>query len=336
MRLSWYCTVRSLCPVCLASVATLGATYGTVSTISASGGSASVNMAAGETRTWRVESPAEANRWRHVSTHGTGVQVYLREHYFPAMSNTDTWRSNGAANSSTTMDFYGDARARTYYLTAVNTSGSVQPFTLTVDWRRYLLSVSATNGYVNASPSSGDGYYDSGVSVQLTAVPDYSYEFKNWSGSASGVANPVTVTMDGNKSVSAVFGLLARFENWSILPSLPADRRGPFDRNGPMNLPNLLSYSMAVNPLNAKTSDLPSLGQPSSGTIKFTYKRSKNIPDVNLNVFASTNLATPWTAADVRSTAVLQDGGDHEKVEATIGIPAGAARFFLRLQAEQK
>jgi hypothetical protein len=315
-----------------ASVATLGATYGSVSTINALGGSASVNLAPGETRTWRVESPAGANRWRHVSTHGTGVQVYLRENYFPAMSNTDIWRSNGAANSSTTMDFYGDTRARTYYLTAVNTSGTAQPFALTVDWRRYLLSVSSTNGYVNASPSSGDGYYDSGVSVQLTAVPAYNYEFKSWSGGASGVVNPVTVAMDGNKNVSALFSLIARYENWSALPTLPVDRRARTHRNGPFSLPNLVAYGMGLNPLSAKASDLPSITAVHSNSVKFIFRRAKGLSDVSLGVKGATNLVTgPWTAADVSNTSIT-DQGDYENVEVTVPKPAGG-RYFLRLEA---
>ena len=47
------------------------------------------------------------------------------------------------------------------------------------------------------------GGYTAGTVVQLTAVPNTGYVFSSWSGDASGTSNPVSVTMDGNKSVTA-------------------------------------------------------------------------------------------------------------------------------------
>ena len=53
--------------------------------------------------------------------------------------------------------------------------------------------------------SGSDGYYASGSTVQLTATPSAGYQFTGWSGSASGVANPLTVTMDAAKTITANF-----------------------------------------------------------------------------------------------------------------------------------
>ncbi len=39
--------------------------------------------------------------------------------------------------------------------------------------------------------------------VQLTATPDVGWSFADWSGDASGTANPLSVTMDANKAVTA-------------------------------------------------------------------------------------------------------------------------------------
>ena len=47
--------------------------------------------------------------------------------------------------------------------------------------------------------------YNNGESVQLTAVPAAGYAFSNWSGDLSGSANPATITMDGDKTVTANF-----------------------------------------------------------------------------------------------------------------------------------
>jgi len=39
----------------------------------------------------------------------------------------------------------------------------------------------------------------------LTATANAGYSFNNWSGSATGMTNPVSVTMTENKSVTANF-----------------------------------------------------------------------------------------------------------------------------------
>ncbi|MFQ5409969.1 MAG: S8 family serine peptidase, partial [Anaerolineales bacterium] len=72
------------------------------------------------------------------------------------------------------------------------------------------LAVGPTSGgNINASPSpncNGGAQYVSGTVVQLTAnaASNY-YRFNSWSGAATGTTNPVSVTMNGNKSVTANF-----------------------------------------------------------------------------------------------------------------------------------
>jgi hypothetical protein len=53
------------------------------------------------------------------------------------------------------------------------------------------------------SPSSGT--YPSGSSVEVTATPATYFRFKNWTSDATGTNNPVTVTLNKNLSVQAVF-----------------------------------------------------------------------------------------------------------------------------------
>jgi hypothetical protein len=60
-----------------------------------------------------------------------------------------------------------------------------------------------TGGTTNPTP--GTYTYDRGSSVSVTAVADNRYRLKNWSGDASGSSNPVTVTLDSNKTVKANF-----------------------------------------------------------------------------------------------------------------------------------
>ena len=58
---------------------------------------------------------------------------------------------------------------------------------------------------MNISPQQAN--YASGTEVNLTAIPDAGNSFIGWSGSATGISNPTTITMDWNKSVTAIFGL---------------------------------------------------------------------------------------------------------------------------------
>jgi uncharacterized repeat protein (TIGR02543 family) len=58
-------------------------------------------------------------------------------------------------------------------------------------------------GLGSVSPSSGS--YDAGTMVTLTATPNAGYQFSNWSGDLSGSTNPATITMDGNKNITATF-----------------------------------------------------------------------------------------------------------------------------------
>jgi putative hemolysin len=53
-------------------------------------------------------------------------------------------------------------------------------------------------------PNDPDKYLE-GTQVQLTANAVSPYTFSQWSGDASGSANPTTITMNGNKSVTAHF-----------------------------------------------------------------------------------------------------------------------------------
>jgi len=68
----------------------------------------------------------------------------------------------------------------------------------------YSLTITAGSGGTT-DPSPGNYTYDEGTEVAITAKPDSGYEFSGWSGDASGTTNPITITMDSNKSIKANF-----------------------------------------------------------------------------------------------------------------------------------
>jgi hypothetical protein len=92
------------------------------------------------------------------------------------------------------MDIDGHARAKLSWDRCYNLTTSASP---------------GAGGDVNRSPqpNCGDQSYVDGTRVTLTAVTTGNYTFNNWSGAISGSTNPQTLTMNGNKTVTANFSL---------------------------------------------------------------------------------------------------------------------------------
>jgi len=69
----------------------------------------------------------------------------------------------------------------------------------------FTVTATATNGNILGA---GAVNYADGSSAKLTAQPNANFGFVGWSGDASGTANPLTLLMDSNKSVTANFAPL--------------------------------------------------------------------------------------------------------------------------------
>jgi uncharacterized repeat protein (TIGR02543 family) len=68
----------------------------------------------------------------------------------------------------------------------------------------YALTVNIVgNGTVTQNPVNAT--YISGTNVTLTAVPGANWTFQGWSGDLTGTQNPASMTVDGNKTVTATF-----------------------------------------------------------------------------------------------------------------------------------
>ena len=65
----------------------------------------------------------------------------------------------------------------------------------------YMLSITTINGSVIRSPLASS--FAAGTVVTLTAQPDMGYHFANWTGAVSSTQNPLTITMDSDKSLTA-------------------------------------------------------------------------------------------------------------------------------------
>ena len=70
--------------------------------------------------------------------------------------------------------------------------------------RQYTLSIAASTGGTT-NPSPGSYIHDSEAEVSITAIANNGYKFTGWTGSVISSGNPITVTMDSDKSMTANF-----------------------------------------------------------------------------------------------------------------------------------
>ena len=112
-------------------------------------------------------------------------------------------------------------------------------------------------GEVNISPEGSP--YPHLSKVTLTAVANEDYAFSNWSGDAAGNANPLIVTMDADKTITANFVLaLSGFSLWRFTQFTEEERKddelsGPqadYDGDG---LTNFEEYLLSTNPKDPNT-----------------------------------------------------------------------------------
>jgi len=73
---------------------------------------------------------------------------------------------------------------------------------------QYILTMSvapSASGAITINPPSGDGYYNAGTIVQVTASPNTGFQFSNWSSDLSDTPNPQSITMNSPHRVQANF-----------------------------------------------------------------------------------------------------------------------------------
>jgi phosphodiesterase/alkaline phosphatase D-like protein len=85
---------------------------------------------------------------------------------------------------------------------AVSDTRTMQPYN---PGSTHQLTMAAGTGSGATTPSVGAHSYADGAVVDITATPAVGYIFSNWTGGVTGTTNPTTVTMDGDKTVTANF-----------------------------------------------------------------------------------------------------------------------------------
>ncbi len=91
-----------------------------------------------------------------------------------------------------------------YSVRVSNRLGFVDSSSATLSLLRYTLTLAATDGgHAEATPNQSS--FDPGASVRLDARADAGYVFASWSGDLTGTANPATVLMNANLTITPQF-----------------------------------------------------------------------------------------------------------------------------------
>lgn len=147
----------------------------------------------------------------------------------------------------------------------------------------YSLTVNvAGNGTVTKNPLNAT--YASGTNVTLTAVPSPNWTFQGWSGDVTGVQNPVNITMNGNKTVTATFAFVLGVHDIAItaVSASPSQVQAGEVVHVLIVAANLGDYSETFNV-----------------TVYYESNLIQKIPVISLLANSSETLAANWNTSNV-------------------------------------
>ncbi len=112
-------------------------------------------------------------------------------------------------------------------------------YTATFDTQYLLTTAAGTGGNI-----SNGGYFTSGTSTNVTATPSAGYNFVNFTGATTSTSNPLSLTMDAPKSITANFAA-ANFNITiqSSITGLAFSTTGTGCAPGPYTTPKVLSWT---------------------------------------------------------------------------------------------
>src|ERR1035441_9894295 len=137
---------------------------------------------------------------------GTIFQAPVTFSWTPGAQHTVTWLSTwtGQANTRYVFQGWADGGSNPRTITVPSTS-TTYTANITAQYQLSLAVTPAAGGQLTAAPSTSDGYYNSGASVQIQAAAAPGYGFWYFSGGATGTTNPVSVTITQPLSVTGNF-----------------------------------------------------------------------------------------------------------------------------------
>ncbi|HWR26852.1 MAG TPA: PA14 domain-containing protein, partial [Candidatus Thermoplasmatota archaeon] len=170
-------------------------------------------------------------------------------------------------------------------------------YTFTVLPPQYTLAMNTIgSGSVTKNPNQST--YNSGTIVTLTATPASGWSFTGWSGDLTGSTNPTTITMTGNKAVTATFTINPTTAGWSAYNDLAgAASSAPATNYHSGNSGLLKDYATGTNTavsvsISGGTNDGTGPGVLPSGTDAYKIFNGKINPDSILHYSGGNHIIT--------------------------------------------
>jgi len=170
---------------------------------------------------WSGDATGSANPVQVTITGNTAVTAHFTQNQYTLTTSTD---GSGSVTRDPDQNTY--TYGQTVTLTAVpevgwsfdhwsgDATGTANPVSITIvgntavtahfTQNQYILTIS-TDGSGSVAKDPDQNTYTYGQVVGLTAVPGQGWSFEHWSGDATGSDNPIEITMDGDKAVTAHF-----------------------------------------------------------------------------------------------------------------------------------
>lgn len=158
------------------------------------------------------------------------------------------------------------------------------------------LNVTVNNpAWGSVSPASGT--YPAGSTVEVCATPATYFQFKEWTGDASGTSNPLLLVLDSDRTVQAVFAevLTTNYPTphwWLALHGYTNDFENAVSRIGANGMPLWQSYIAGLDP-NDPQSQLLLSAQALAGGAGYRLSWS-TVSNRLYTVWGATNLASPF------------------------------------------
>ena len=182
---------------------------------------------------WRVDTKAPSSSAAPAGGNfGTAIQVTLSCDDGSGAGCTAVYYTLDGNDPTVLSGTYGlpisISETTTLKFFAVDSAGNAEPVNTENYIRTYTLTTSSTSGGSVTTPGEGVNTYPSGTVVDLDATPETGHRFVKWTGDVADAGLPsTTVTMDGDKTVTASFALNQYTVTVNSTPGGTTDRDGP-------------------------------------------------------------------------------------------------------------
>ena len=203
--------------------------------------------------------------------------------------------------------------------------------TLIIQPRQFALTVVASP--LEGGSVTGGGTFVEGTPTPITAAPAEGWQFTGWSGTgiADSTSANTTISINGNKTATALFEQLTPYQIWTANNTLNGSDANTTADSDDDGIPNLVEFATHMDP---SVSDIvPASASKNTTDIVFVYTFNKAATDVTLTVEWSDDLSqSSWSSAGVSAPTILSEDAETRQLQVTVPAPAGTTHRFVHLR----